>query len=64
MVATDMAATAIKPLGLTLDDVLQKGVASTAEQSAKSIIQHASKATIETTSGKFIDVIKDEPVPW
>jgi norsolorinic acid ketoreductase len=64
VVATDMAAFAVEAVGKTLDDVLSSGMGITTEQSVKAIIKTAKGASLEQTSGKFVDVTTGAAIPW
>lgn len=64
LVATDMAAFAVKSVGQTLDDVVSSGMGITSEQSVKAIIKTAKEASLEQTSGKFLDVTSGAAIQW
>jgi hypothetical protein len=56
-VYTDMGVTAAKAAGIDLP-------ATSAEESASKIIELIDSAKKETVSGKFIDVITGDEMPW
>lgn len=63
-VTTDMAAFAIGSMGQTLDQVLRSGLGITPQQSVEAIIKRAKEATLQDTSGTFLDVTNGQVIPW
>jgi norsolorinic acid ketoreductase len=64
MVVTDMAAFAAKSIDQSLDGLVEAGMAITAEQSVEGIIKTIDGATLEGTSGHFLDTTNGQEVPW
>jgi norsolorinic acid ketoreductase len=64
MVTTDMSAFAMKSIGQTTESLVESGAAITPKQSVYAIIKRAKEATLQVTSGQFLDVTNGQVIAW